>query len=60
MDESESEQRPAEPDKDQDSSEHENEGNPKDVARRKVVQCLVYFISSVLQGLDRGTLACKS
>ena len=50
VDEAESEQRPAEWEKDQDSSEHDSEGNPKDAARKKVVQCLVYFASSLLQG----------
>jgi hypothetical protein len=60
VDEAESEQRPAESEKDQDSNEHGNESNPKDAARKKVVQRPVYFVSSLLQGLDRGTLACKS
>ena len=50
MNEEESEQRPTESDKDHDSSEHDNEGNPKDVARKKVVQRPVYFVSSLLQG----------
>ena len=36
--------------KDQDSSEHGNESNPKDAARKKVVQRLVYIVSSLLQG----------
>ena len=34
----------------QDSSEHDNEGSPKDAARKKVVQRPVYFVSSLLQG----------
>ena len=50
VNEEESEQRPIESNKDQASSEHDNEGNPKDVARKKVVQCLVYLVSSLLQG----------
>ena len=50
VDEAKSEQRPAESEKDQDSNEHGNESNPKDVARKKVVQRLVYFVSSLLQG----------
>ena len=32
-----SEQGPVEPEKDQDSSEHDSESNPKDTARKKVV-----------------------
>ena len=40
----------AESEKDQDINEHDNESNPKDAARKKVVQRLVYFVSSVLQG----------
>ena len=47
VNEEESEQRPAEPDKDQNSSGHNNEGNPKDVARKKVVQLPVYFVGSL-------------
>jgi hypothetical protein len=35
---------------DQDKEEHGSEGNPKDVARKKVVQRPVYFVSSLLQG----------
>ena len=50
MDEAESEKSPAESNKDQDRSEPDNEGNPKDVARKKVVQLPVYFVSSLLQG----------
>ena len=50
VDEGESEQRPAESEKDQDINEHDNESNPKDVARKKVVQRPVYFVSSLLQG----------
>ena len=50
MNEKESEQRPAGPDKDQNSSEHDNNDNPKDATKRKVVQCPVYFVSSLLQG----------
>ena len=50
MDESESEQRPAESEKDRDINEHGNQSNPKDAARKKVVQRLVYFVSSLLQG----------
>ena len=37
VDEAESEQGPAESDKDQDRSEHDSDGNPKDMARKKVV-----------------------
>ena len=50
MDEAESEHRPAESEKDQDSNEHDNECNPKDMARKKMVQRLVYFVNSLLQG----------
>ena len=50
VNEEESEQRPAEPDKDQNSSKHDNDDNPKDAARKKVVQRLVYFVSSLLLG----------
>ena len=46
--EAESEQRPTESEKDQDSSEHDNDSNPKDATRKKVVQRLVYFVSSLL------------
>ena len=37
VDEAENEQRPAELEKDQDNNEHDNESNPKDATRRKVV-----------------------
>src|SRR3990170_3277067 len=50
VDEAESEQILAESGKDQDSSEHDSESNPKDAARKKVVQRPVYFVSSLLQG----------
>ena len=60
VDEVESEQGPAESDKDQDRSEHDSDCNPKDTARKKVVRHLVYFVSSCYKGLDRGTLACKN
>ena len=50
VDEGESEQRPAESEKDQDSDEHDNENNLQDMARKKVVQRPVYFVSSLLQG----------
>ena len=50
MDEAESEQGPIEPEKDQDSNEHGSESNPKDTARKKVVQRPVYFIGSWLLG----------
>ena len=60
VDEAESEQGPADPDKDQDRNEHDSEGNPKDTPRKKVVQRLVYFISSYYKEVDRGTLACKN
>ena len=49
VDEAESGQITAESVKDQNSSEHGNESNPKDAARKKVVQRPVYFISSLLQ-----------
>ena len=49
VDEIESEQRPTELGKDQDSSEDDNEGNPKDMTRNKVVHRLVCFIRSLLQ-----------
>ena len=48
VDEADSEQKIAESDKDQDSNEHDNESNPKDAARKKVVQRPVYFVSSLL------------
>ena len=47
VDEAESEQRPAESEKDQDINEHDNESDPKDVARKKVMQRPVYFVSSL-------------
>ena len=50
VDEAESEQMPVESEKDQDSCEHGSESNPKDAARKKVVQRLVYIVSSLLQG----------
>ena len=50
VDEAESEQRPAKSEKDQDNNEHDNKSNPKDAARKKVVQRPVYFVSSLLQG----------
>ena len=50
MEEAESGQTAAESEEDQNSSKHGNECNPKDAARKKVVQCLVYFVSSLLQG----------
>ena len=50
MDEAETGQTTAESEKDQDSSEHSNENNPRDTARKKMVQCPVYFVSSLLQG----------
>ena len=46
VDEAEREQGPV----DQDRSMHGSDGNPKDMARKKVVQCPVYFVSSLLQG----------
>jgi len=30
------------------------------VQKKKMVQCPVYFVSSLLQGLGRGTLVCRS
>ena len=50
VDEAESGQITAESEKDQNSSEHDNESNPKDAARKKVVQHALYFVSSLLQG----------
>ena len=50
VEETESEQNLAGPDEDQDKEEHSSRGNPKDVARKKVVQRPVYFVSSLLQG----------
>ena len=40
----------AESEKDRSSNEHSNKSNPKDATRKKVVQRLVYFVSSLLQG----------
>ena len=48
--ETESEQSPTRPDEDQDKEESDIRCNPKDAARKKVVQRPVYFISSLLQG----------
>ena len=45
---------------DQDKEEHDSGDHPKDAARKKVVQRLVYFVGSLFQGLDPGTLVCKS
>ena len=50
MEEAESGQVTAESEEDQNSSKHGNESSPKDAARKKVVQRLVYFVSSLLQG----------
>ncbi|XP_073363118.1 uncharacterized protein [Aegilops tauschii subsp. strangulata] len=50
VEEAESEQGLADPDKDHSENEHGIEGNPKDTARKKVVQRPVYFISSLLLG----------
>src|SRR5215216_23535 len=50
VEEAESEQITAESERDQDSNEHGNESNPKDAARKKMMQHPVYFISSLLQG----------
>ena len=50
VDEAESGQIAAESEEDQNSSEHSNECNLKDAARKKVVQRPVYFVSSLLQG----------
>ena len=50
MDEAESGQIIIESEQDQDSNGHDSESNPKDVARKKVVQRPVYFVSSLLQG----------
>ena len=44
----ERENNPARPDVDQDKQEHDNGGHPKDTTRKKVVQRLVYFVSSLL------------
>ena len=48
VDETESGHKTTEPEKDQDSSEHDNKNNPRDTTRKKVVQCRVYFVSSLL------------
>ena len=50
VDEAKSEQRLVESERDKDNNEHNNESNPKDAARKKVVQRPVYFVSSLLQG----------
>ena len=50
VDKAESGQITAESEKDQNNNEHVNESNPKDAARKKVVQRPVYFVSSLLQG----------
>ena len=50
VDEKESEQRPVGPDEGQNSTRNNNDDNPKDAPRKKVVQCPLYFVSSLLQG----------
>ena len=50
MEEEESEQGLAKPDKDRDRRKHDSEGDPKDTTRKKVVQRLVYVVSSLLLG----------
>ena len=50
VDEAESEQGLTESEKDRDNNEHGNESNPKDAARKKVVQRPVYFVSFLLHG----------
>ena len=50
VDEADSGHITAESEKDQNNDEHGNESNPKDAARKKVVQRPVYFVSSLLQG----------
>ena len=50
MDEADSGQTVAKSEADQNNSEHNNECNPKGAARKKVVQCPVYLVSSLLQG----------
>ena len=47
-------------DVDQDREEQGSGDIPRVAARKKVMQCPVYFVGSLLHGLDRGTLACKS
>ena len=46
----ENEHSPARPDADQDEEEHDSGGNPKDAARKEVVQRPIYFVSFLLQG----------
>ena len=48
VDEAESDQITAESEEDQNSSKHDNECNPKDAAKKKVVQRPVYFVTSLL------------
>ena len=50
VEEAESEQSLARPDENQDGEEHDSGDNPKDAARKKVVQRPVYFVGSLLQG----------
>ena len=50
VEEAESEQGPAVPNKDQGINEHDSKRNPRDTAKNKVVQHPVYFVSSLLQG----------
>ena len=50
MDEARSGQTTTESEEDQNSSKHGNKCNPKDAARKKVVQHPVYVVSSLLQG----------
>ena len=60
VDEAESGQTAAKSEDDQNSSRHGNECNPKDAARKKVVQRHCTSLVPCYRGLDRGTLVCKS
>ena len=60
VEEAESEQGPAEPNKDQDRNKHDSESDPRDAAKKKVVQRQCTSSVSCCKELDRGTLVCKN
>ena len=45
---------------DQEKEVQDSEGNSKTVARKKVVQRSVYFVCSLLQGVDQGILGYRN
>ena len=46
--------------KNQDNNEHDNESNPKDVARKKWCSAQYTWSAPCCKGLDQGILVCKS